>query len=115
MTQLKRRCNLSGGEDLQWFSGIEVHRDHLQNLIWFSQSSNSSYIDKAVKLTDTKQPDETPMAKIELFPYEERVCTGRQVVRTYQRKIGSLLYAAVTYSDKPQGPCHSFQRRIHIP
>jgi hypothetical protein len=68
---LKRRYNLSlsGGEDLQWFLGIEVHRDRAQRLIWLSQSS---YIDKIVKLADTKQPDETPMAKIELFPYEER-------------------------------------------
>ena len=91
MSQLKRRYNLTGGEDLQWFLGIEVHRDRSKRLIWLNQSS---YIDKIVKLANTNQPDETPMAKIELFPYEERA--SGQVIRNYQRKIGSLLYAAVT-------------------
>ena len=47
-----------------------------------------------MKLADTNQPDETPMTKTELFPYEHRA--SRQIVRAYQRKIGSLLYAAVT-------------------
>jgi Reverse transcriptase (RNA-dependent DNA polymerase)/GAG-pre-integrase domain len=91
MSQLKRRYNLSGGEDLQWFLGIEVHRDRAKGLIWLNQAS---YIDKIVKLANTNQPDETPMAKIELFPYEERA--SGQAIRNYQRKIGSLLYAAVT-------------------
>ena len=47
-----------------------------------------------MKLAETNQPDETPMTKTELFPYEHRA--SRQIVRAYQRKIGSLLYAAVT-------------------
>ena len=34
------------------------------------------------------------MTEIELFPYEERA--SGQVIRNYQGKIGSLLYAAVT-------------------
>jgi Reverse transcriptase (RNA-dependent DNA polymerase) len=91
MSQLKQRYNLSGGEDLQWFLGIEVHRDRGRRLIWLSQSS---YIDKIAKLADTHQPNETPMAKVELFPYEGRA--SREAVRSYQRKIGSMLYAAVT-------------------
>ena len=91
MNQLKRHYNISGGEDLQWFLGIQIHRDRAQKLIWLSQNS---YIDKIVKLADTNQPDETPMTKTELFPYEHRA--SRQIVRAYQRKIGSLLYAAVT-------------------
>ena len=91
MNQLKRHYNISGGEDLQWFLGIQIHRDRAQKLIWLSQNS---YIDKIVKLADTNQPDETPMTKTELFPYEHRASS--QIVRAYQRKIGSLLYAAVT-------------------
>ena len=55
MSQLKRRYNLSGGEDLQWFLGFEVHRDRSKRLIWLNQSR---YIDKIVKLSDTNQPDD---------------------------------------------------------
>ena len=91
VNQLKRHYNISGGEDLQWFLGIQIHRDRAQKSIWLSQNS---YIDKIVKLADTNQSDETPMTKTELFPYEHRA--SRQIVRAYQRKIGSLLYAAVT-------------------
>src|SRR5215469_9158488 len=47
-----------------------------------------------MKLADTKQSDDIPMIKVELLPYQQRA--SGQAVRAYQRKIGSLLYAAVT-------------------
>jgi hypothetical protein len=45
ISQLKKHFNISGGEDLQWFLGIEIHRDRSQKLIWLNQSS---YVDKIV-------------------------------------------------------------------
>src|SRR5215471_20036422 len=63
----------------------------MQKQIWLNQAS---YIDKIVKLADTKQPDEIPMVKTKLLLYKQRAT--RQAIQVYQRKIGSLLYAAVT-------------------
>ena len=89
--QLERRFKLSGGEELQWFLGIEVIRDRKQRLIWLSQSA---YIDKIANLADTMQSDKTPMAREELLPYGQRA--PPHVINRYQKKVGSLLYAAVT-------------------
>src|SRR5215471_11487414 len=91
INQLKDQYNISGGDDLHWFLGIAIYWDRSRKQIWLNQAS---YIDKIVKLADTKQPDEIPMIKAELLPYKQRAT--RQAVRVYQRKIGSLLYAAVT-------------------
>ena len=91
ISELKKQCNLSGGEDLQWFLGIAIYRDRERRRIWLNQAS---YIDKIAKLATTKQPDETPMTKAELLPYDSR--STQQSLRSYQRKVGSLLYTAVT-------------------
>lgn len=92
INQLKKRYNLTGGGELQWFLGIEIHRDRENRRIWLSQSS---YIDKITNLagSDHIQTFHTPMAKEELLPYEGRA--SHHEVNLYQRKIGSLLYAAV--------------------
>jgi hypothetical protein len=90
--QLQRKYQLTGGNDLQWFLGIEVIRDRDQGLIWLSQSA---YVDKIAKLT-TKDPDRwpsVPMSGPELLPNEERASVAS--IRRYQKKIGSILYAAV--------------------
>jgi len=91
INRLKGQYNISGGEDLQWFLGIAVYRDRRQKRAWLSQAS---YIEKIVKLADTSPSNETPMLKAELLPYQERA--SGKAVRSYQKKIGSLLYAAVT-------------------
>jgi hypothetical protein len=91
INQLKKRYKLTGGDELQWFLGIEVIRDREQKLIWLSQSA---YIDKISNLADTRQVDQTPMSREELLSYTERA--PNHVVNRYQKKIGSLLYAAVT-------------------
>lgn len=90
--QLQRKYQLTGGNDLQWFLGIEVVRDRDQGLIWLSQSA---YVDKIAKLA-TKDPDRwpsVPMSGPELLPNEERASVAS--IRRYQKKIGSILYAAV--------------------
>jgi hypothetical protein len=90
---LKAKYKLSGGEDIQWFLGIEVVRDRGTNRTWLSQSA---YIDKIASLIDTDQPEKAPrvpMGPEEWNPYRGEAT--RQSVKRYQRKIGSLLYAAV--------------------
>ena len=90
--QLRQRYQLTGGKDLKWFLGIEVIRDRARGLIWLSQTA---YIDKIIGLA-TSAPTlkaKVPMAMVELLPYDGRA--EPQLTRTYQRKVGSILYAAV--------------------
>jgi Reverse transcriptase (RNA-dependent DNA polymerase) len=88
---LKRTYTLTGGGNLQWFLGIEVVRDREQQLIWLSQGS---YIDKISKLVDCAGSiPSTPMRNKELLPYEGKASYSS--INRYQRKIGSILYAAV--------------------
>ena len=74
-------------------SGDQNHQGPKQELIWLSQSA---YIDKIINLAKSTQPDDTPMSREELIPYEDRAPYNE--VNLYQRKIGSLLYAAVRCS-----------------
>ena len=91
INQLQRKYKLSGGEPLEWFLGIEVLRDRKQRLIWLSQSA---YIDKIANLSETtgKMPT-SPMKKEELLPFDGKA--SNISIQKYQRKIGSVLYAAV--------------------
>jgi hypothetical protein len=91
MDNLKKEYTITGGEDLQWFLGIRIIRDREKRLIWLSQAS---YIDKIAKLADSQPTHDTPMAKEELLPYEGRASPAS--IHSYQRKIGSLMYAAVS-------------------
>ena len=70
---------------------VSRNQDLEKRIIWLSQSS---YIDKIINLAKSTQPDETPMSREELIPYEDRASYSE--INLYQRKIGSLLYAAVT-------------------
>ena len=89
--KLQQKYNLEGGQQLQWFLGIRVLRDRERKLIWLSQST---YIDKIANLATSSQPDSTPMSQEELMSYKDRASYSE--INSYQRKIGSLLYAAVT-------------------
>lgn len=88
---LRKRYKLTGGDSLQWFLGMEVIRDRQRRLIWLSQAS---YIDKIANLAETERCTPlTPMTKEELLPSIKSAAPPR--LHAYQRKIGSLLYAAV--------------------
>jgi Reverse transcriptase (RNA-dependent DNA polymerase) len=88
---LRQRYELTGGHELQWFLGLHIIRDRQRRLIWLSQSA---YIEKIFRLIENKSlPYSTPMASTELLPYEG--LSKLSEIRRYQRKIGSLLYAAV--------------------
>jgi hypothetical protein len=88
--QLQKRYQLTGGDDLQWFLGIEILRDRQRRLIWLSQSS---YVEKIAALAQSKPSAGSPMTKQELLPFDG-IATTRDIT-AYLRKIGSLLYAAV--------------------
>lgn len=90
----QEKYKLTGGEDVQWFLGMEILRDRAQERIWLSQSA---YIEKISKLNcsgEQHQP-RTPMGPEELFPRQGDHASPSEIQR-YQRKIGSLLYAAVS-------------------
>ncbi|KAE8551356.1 hypothetical protein EYB25_005241 [Talaromyces marneffei] len=91
LNQLRAKYNISGGEDLEWFLGMRIIRDRSNKVIWLSQAT---YIDKIAKLADTRQTDDTPMSREELLPYEGTATYKSQ--HHYQRKVGSIMYAAVS-------------------
>jgi hypothetical protein len=91
INKLQNKYKLSGGKPLQWFLGIEIIRDREKKLLWLSQSD---YLDKIANLVDrTDYRHETPMKREELLAYNERASLPS--IRRYQRKVGSVLYAAV--------------------
>jgi hypothetical protein len=90
LIQEKYLC--TGGDDLQWFLGVEVIRDRTQSTIQLSQAA---YADKISQLTSRQDiRHDTPMASIELKPRDGLADPAE--TNQYQRKIGSLLFAAVT-------------------
>jgi len=89
---LKDKYTMTGGDDLQWFLGVEVIRDRNERLIHLSQAA---YVDKIYRLVDKHElRHDTPMSSVELKP-STSLSTPAEINR-YQRKIGSLLFAAVT-------------------
>ena len=90
IAQFRSKYNLTGGDQLQWFLGIEVLRDREKRLIWLSQSS---YIDKISRLASTLLKSDTPMGLGEQLPYDGKASAHE--ICSYQKKIGSLLYVAV--------------------
>jgi hypothetical protein len=69
---------------------FEVLRDRKKGFVWLSQSA---YVDKIANLAQSMQPSKTPMERKEFWPYEG--VAENESLFMYQKKIGSLLYAAV--------------------
>ena len=87
MWKLQTKYNIAGGDDLQWFLGIEIIRDRQNRLIWLSQSD---YLDKIANLAQgSRKWAGTPMGKEELLPYAgiatelSRTLTRRKSVRHF--------------------------------
>ena len=92
MDQLKKRFKLTGGHDIQWFLGVEIVRDRAIRKMWLSQQSYISKISVLASQVPFKAP-KSPMAPEELFPATDPAT--RDSIRLYQRKVGSILYAAI--------------------
>jgi hypothetical protein len=87
---LKKHYNISGGDSAQWFLGMEILRDLPSGHIWLGQEA---YIEKIAKLADYRRIYSTPMSSNELLPNQKHVSPAK--IQNYQRKIGSLLFAAI--------------------
>lgn len=89
--QKEYQMNILG--ELKWFLGIHVLRDRRQRKLWLSQEAYIEKIANQYEIDLTRRPD-TPMTETELLLSQEKA--DRPSVMKYQRKMGSLLYAAVT-------------------
>jgi hypothetical protein len=93
LADLRSRYELKGGDPIEWFLGVHVIRDRAQKKLWLSQAS---YIDKIFKYTDGREPRlsvVTPMLQKELSQYHDE--PTKYELKVYQRKVGSIQYAAV--------------------
>jgi hypothetical protein len=93
LAALQSRYKLTGGNDLQWFLGIEVLRDRKRRLIWLSQSAYIEKISQLVDDTNKGLAAQTPMRSIELLPRDD-IALAPEITK-YQKKVRSILYAAV--------------------
>ena len=93
--ELKTKYQLTGGGELQWFLGIQVLRDRKNRVTWLTQTDA---IDKLRKYSDSThgltRTVDTPMTSTDLVPYDKEATAHE--IREYQRRIGSLLYVAIT-------------------
>jgi hypothetical protein len=90
--QKQYQMNILG--ELRWFLGIHILRDRRQRRLWLSQEAYIEKIANEYEIDLTARLPDTPMAESELLPSHENA--DRPSVRQYQRKMGSLLYAAIT-------------------
>src|SRR6266436_2742762 len=97
VTEMRNHFKLNELGELKWFLGIHIFRDRPRRSLWLSQQS---YVEKlANEFTAGVQSDKwppTPMAEEELLPLpiDDEVLESDK--KLYQRKIGSILYAAIS-------------------
>ena len=89
---LREKYSITGGDNLQWFLGVEVIRNREQRKIQLSQAAYTEKISRLVNRKDVRH--DTPMAAAELKPREGLAALSE--INKYQRKVGSLMFAAVT-------------------
>lgn len=87
---LQQKYKLTGGNELQWFLGMEIIRDRSAKLIWITQVM---YLEKIYELRTANTQNGSPMTKEELFPYNDTA--SKQITNWYKRAVGSVLYACV--------------------
>jgi hypothetical protein len=94
-SSLKKIFTMKDIGELKWFLGMHIMRDRPKRHLWLSQLS---YFEKITNefIPDLSRCPEIPMNEEELLPVpaEEEV---EEVSRTsYQRKVGSILFAAIS-------------------
>ena len=97
VTEMRKHFKLKIIGELKWFLGIHIFRDRPRRSLWLSQQS---YIEKLANefilgIKSDKGPP-TPMAEEELPPLPTEVEVLEADRTLYQRKIGSILYAAIS-------------------
>jgi reverse transcriptase-like protein/Pol polyprotein len=94
--ELEKTFEITDLGDLKWFLGMHVVRDRASRSIWLSQAA---YIDKIAdkfKIDVTGRMPDTPMLEGELKPPPKGHQASRQSRDEYQRKVGSILFAAIS-------------------
>lgn len=91
---LKQEYEMNILGELKWFLGIHVLRDRRQKKLWLSQEAYVEKIANQYMLDLTGRLPDTPMTESELLPSQENA--DKPSVMQYQKKMGSLLYAAIT-------------------
>jgi hypothetical protein len=79
--------------ELRWFLGIRITRDREQRKIWLSQDSYVESIATRYDMNRLQGCPSTPLGLEPLVPNEE--VADQASTHLYQRKVGSIMYAAV--------------------
>ena len=81
---------------LKWFLGLHVICNRTKQTIWLSQKAYIMKIcNEFIHTTDTLRLPTTPMEISELYPIENDEIVSDSSRTLYQRKVGSLLFAAI--------------------
>ena len=92
IAHLRETYTNTGANDLHWVLGMEVIKYWYLRKILLSQAA---YSEKISRLADTEDiRDDKSMTMVELKPRDGLASSSE--INRYQRKIGSLLFAAVT-------------------
>ena len=92
--QKEYQMNILG--QLKWFFGKHVLRDRRQRRLWLSQGAYIEKIANQFEIDLTGRLPDTPMAESELPLLPNVPQAARASVIRYQRKMGSMLFAATT-------------------
>ena len=97
IAQMRNHFKLNELGELKWFLGIHIFRDRPKRSLWLSQQS---YIEKLANEFTAESKSEkwppTPMDVEELLPIPEDFEVQEADRTLYQRKVGSILYAAIS-------------------
>ncbi|RMZ74983.1 hypothetical protein DV736_g6713, partial [Chaetothyriales sp. CBS 134916] len=91
--QLSSKFRITDLGDLKWFLGIRIVRERAKRRIWLCQDSYIDNIATRFKLDQLEGSPSTPMAVEPLLPNQEQA--DQASIHLYQRKVGSIMYAAV--------------------
>ena len=94
ITELHKKFHLNVIGELKWFLGIHVLRDRRQRKIWLSQTAFIEKIANQYGIDTEGHIPDTPMNEYELLPAATEV--DQSSALCYQRKMGSILYVAIT-------------------
>jgi hypothetical protein len=109
---LTNRFKMRDLGDLQWFLGIQVMRDWENQQIWLSQESYIEEIARRFQLADLNGSPATPISS---KPVPNDDLADYATIHLYQRKVGSLNYAAVITRPETSKSCSELASFLNNP
>ena len=94
--ELEKTFELTDIGDLKWFLGMHVVRDRASRSIWLSQQAYIDKITDQYKIDISGKMPDYPMLEGELKPPPHGHQASRESRDEYQRKVGSILFAAIS-------------------